>query len=192
MEQFWERIDRSGSAKACWPWMSGRRSGYGRVMDGDRTVYAHRFAFETYWNVRIPKGLCVLHSCDNPPCCNPAHLWIGTRTDNAKDRDAKGRTAAGKRHGAHTQPERRSIGDRHGMRRHPERHHTRLYPERHFARGERNGRAKLSELQVLGIMARCLMVVSRVQVAREFGISRTTVGDIYHGQKWEYLFRREQ
>ena len=57
---------------------------------------AHRVSWEIHFG-EIPEGQCVLHLCDNPPCCNPEHLFLGSRADNAMDRDKKGRTAKGKR-----------------------------------------------------------------------------------------------
>ena len=59
-----------------------------RINGIKKGVYAH--AYE-HWVQPIPKGLCVLHKCDNPPCCNPKHLFLGTRADNCNDRDSKGR-----------------------------------------------------------------------------------------------------
>lgn len=77
----------------CWEFQGARnsRTGHGRVADGDRTRGAHRVAYELVIG-RVPHGMCVLHHCDNPPCVNPAHLWLGTYADNNHDRDAKGRT----------------------------------------------------------------------------------------------------
>lgn len=88
---FWADVDRSSGADGCWVWRRGKTPrGYGKVWRNGRHVYVHRLAYETFVGP-IPEGLGVLHRCDNPPCCNPAHLFIGTDADNAADRVAKGR-----------------------------------------------------------------------------------------------------
>lgn len=89
--RFWEKV-RSDSPQACWEWI-GRRLPFGHghfdVAHG-QPMLAHRYSWELV-NGTIPDDLCVLHRCDNPPCVNPAHLFLGTRTDNNRDKSAKGR-----------------------------------------------------------------------------------------------------
>ena len=85
VDRFWSCVDY-GDPDECWPWMARRtRKGYGSFQVDGRPHGAHRIA------VFIATGewagkLLVLHSCDRPPCCNPAHLRIGTEKDNAADR----------------------------------------------------------------------------------------------------------
>lgn len=87
-ETFWARVQRG---PGCWTW-TGRRTafGYGELQMAGRHVTAHRLAWElTYGS--IPDGQSVLHSCDNPPCCRPTHLWLGSQADNLHDMFRKGR-----------------------------------------------------------------------------------------------------
>lgn len=81
----------------CWEFDRTRDSlGYGVLGYRGEPKKSHRAAYEV-WVGPIPEGLCVCHRCDNPPCINPAHLFLGTRADNNKDRTAKGRAARGMR-----------------------------------------------------------------------------------------------
>ena len=81
---FWQHVDRAGS---CWIWRGPRhRQGYGRA---GRNV-AHRIAFELAHGP-FDRRLKVCHHCDNPPCVNPAHLFLGTQRDNVQDMVRKGR-----------------------------------------------------------------------------------------------------
>lgn len=93
-ERFWQRVDKTAGEDACWPWTARRdRRGYGRIsVPGRRHFLAHRYAFESAVGP-ITDGLNVLHSCDNPPCCNPAHLHLGTQADNLAEMRARGRAA---------------------------------------------------------------------------------------------------
>lgn len=74
-----------------WPYQLNRTgSGYGQVTISGRKEYVHRVAWELT-NGPIPAGLQVLHRCDNPPCFEPDHLFLGTQADNIRDALAKGR-----------------------------------------------------------------------------------------------------
>ncbi len=80
----------------CWVWGgSTDHDGYGQFSHDLNDFKAHRVAWEIEYDVLIPAGLCVLHACDNPPCCNPAHLFLGTQGDNTADKVAKGRQLRG-------------------------------------------------------------------------------------------------
>ena len=86
----------------CIEWHKARTvKGYGTVRVGGRRLYAHRLAYCKANGLDYDdiKGKIVMHTCDNPPCCNPAHLKLGTHEDNVADRVAKGRSATGVAHG---------------------------------------------------------------------------------------------
>lgn len=92
-ERLWRKVEK-GTADECWEWQ-GKRStkGYGLIARGSRDMRsdrAHRVAYEVARGP-IPAGLFVLHHCDNPPCCNPSHLFLGTAADNTADMMRKGR-----------------------------------------------------------------------------------------------------
>lgn len=98
--RFWERVDQSGGADACWPWIGACSStGYGVVrlpsVGGIKgsAQGTHRRAWELANGRAVADGLVICHHCDNRPCCNPAHLFEGTQADNIHDMHAKGRAA---------------------------------------------------------------------------------------------------
>lgn len=136
-----------GAPDACWPWTGPTRNGYGyddrRVNGVRRARRAHRMAWAAVHG-DIPEGMDVLHACDNPPCCNPRHLFLGTDADNAADRNAKGRQA----------------------------------------RGEGNGRAKLTAADVATIRAAS---GPHTALAREHGVSAWTIAAIRRRFRWAHL-----
>jgi hypothetical protein len=88
--RFWKYVNKTDG---CWLWTGAiGGSGYGLLGVENRNVPAHRLSWQIH-NGPIPDGLLVCHTCDNPPCVNPAHLWLGTNLDNARDKMAKGRHA---------------------------------------------------------------------------------------------------
>lgn len=96
-ERFWSKVERNAPDE-CWPWTAGRfLGGYGLFSIGNRDFGAHRIAWRLLHGP-IPDRKHVCHRCDNPACCNPGHLFLGTNADNMRDRDSKGRQARGTRH----------------------------------------------------------------------------------------------
>lgn len=141
---FWARVDRSRGPDACWTWKMARSpKGYGQVWNGRYMDHAMRVAWELTYGL-IPDGMSVCHTCDNPPCCNPSHLFLGTNADNVADRCAKGRTA----------------------------------------RGEQIARAKLTREQVDEIRAQYAQGVTRLALARRYGIDTQHVTKIVTYQLW--------
>lgn len=88
--RFWDRVDVCGEDE-CWEWKGYRNeNGYGKML-----AFGEQMAHRVSWIINsgeIPEGIKVLHKCDNPPCVNPEHLFLGTLGDNNKDRHRKGRT----------------------------------------------------------------------------------------------------
>lgn len=102
-EKFVERITES----SCHYWLGFLdRSGYGYFKINNKTIKAHRAAYKLFKG-EIPEGMLVCHSCDNPSCVNPDHLWLGTWKDNSEDMRVKGRsnyTGAKKNYSGHRNP----------------------------------------------------------------------------------------
>ena len=94
---FWSQVPGTQSPDHCWEWSGSRTlGGYGTLSFRRRRVYAHRLSV-TLAGIDVPEGMVVMHSCDNPPCVNPAHLRVGTQEDNVRDKVEKGRHYAGVR-----------------------------------------------------------------------------------------------
>lgn len=87
----WSKIDKRGIDE-CWPWTGATQFGYGYIWIVQQKIHAkaHRVVY-AYTHGDFDSSLCVCHHCDNPPCCNPSHLFLGTRAENNRDRDNKGR-----------------------------------------------------------------------------------------------------
>ncbi len=150
-----------GEPSQCWLWQGAvTAAGYGQIRLGHR-FYAHilaRFLATGEW----AGELCTCHHCDNPPCCNPAHLFLGTHEENMADAKSKKRYKQGDQHYARTSPEK-------------------------LARGERHGRSRLTEEQVREI--RLLLAAGHPQsfIAARIGVCQTTVSCIHRRVIWGHI-----
>lgn len=171
---FWARVKRRGPDD-CWEWLGAKsKKGYGKFVKFNKRWLAHRVSYEIA-NGPFPYELCVCHECDNPPCVNPRHLWLGTKGRNNADRVAKGRSARGLKSGRYTKPHRTARGDRNGMRTHP-----RI--------GELNSRAKLSAEQVREI--RQLYGsggLTQVALGRMYGVTDVMISCIVRHRNWTHV-----
>ncbi len=160
--RFWKRVER-GTTNDCWEWTGARcRQGYGTLRSQGRTLSTHRVSWELQRGP-VPRGKWGLHRCDYPPCVNPQHLFLGTRTDNVRDMVAKGRN-------------RPARGDAHPIRKHPEK-----------VRGTNNGRARLTESQVIEIRSRAAAGESVAAIARETRMSEGALRHIVKRRKWRHI-----
>jgi hypothetical protein len=151
--------------KPCALWMGAAdKDGYGWCREnGERR--AHRAALVRKLGRPIRRGYMALHTCDNPPCVEPDHLYEGTRADN--DRDARERRRNGLK-GAR--------GDANGMRTHAG-----------LSRGSRNAKAKLTE-NIVAEIKRCVFDGEvQQEVADRFGVSRPTISGIKSGKTWKHV-----
>ena len=166
VQRFWSRVDKAGE---CWVWTGGTMGwGYGYFDLAGSRHGAHRIS----WMLArgpIPAGLFVCHRCDNPPCVNPDHLFVGTQFDNMADARAKGRLSPTIFDG--TQVELMRLG------RHPGRQ----------ARGERVATAKLTEGQVREIRRRLAEGANQSALAREYGVVHQLVSRIASRGIWKHV-----
>lgn len=178
-QRFWQNVDKSSVHNGCWNWMGHKCRGYGKIRRGKKMVLSHRFSYELA-NGPIPDGLFVCHSCDNPSCVNPTHLWVGTAKDNVADMVAKGRASriCGDAHWSRRMPERRPTGDRCGARTHPEK----------VVRGEKHRSAKLTIELVREIRARYARGgVTCKQLAPEYGVTTCVIVTVISRKSWSHV-----
>lgn len=111
---FWAKVDRGEGPRACWPWRGYvGRGGYGHTWYRGACIDAHRLAYILTHEHVTGFYVCVCHRCDNRRCCNPTHLFLGSRDDNQKDMARKGRSAYGARLNMAVLTEKQVVAIRH-------------------------------------------------------------------------------
>jgi hypothetical protein len=175
---FWSRVKKTDT---CWLWTGkSTKAGYGQLsrrISGVSTTYlAHRLSWELH-NGPIPEGLLALHKCDNPPCVNPDHLFLGTHADNSQDMVKKGRSCKAEKNFLNQHPEVRPKGDNHYMRRFPER----------VKRGENNIAAVLTDDKVREIRRRYIPGKNTLALAKEYGVDSSSILNITKRRTWKHL-----
>ena len=175
LARFWPKVATGGDDE-CWPFRSSRTQVYGQFQH----LIASRVAYFLHYGVD-PGDQFVCHTCDNPPCCNPAHLFLGDAMANKRDCVNKGRHARGEQLASRMHPAR---GDRSSRRLHPESYQN--MPGRSNP-GESNGRARLTAEQVTVIRQRLAEGVGLLALAAEYNVSRSTIAHIRYGRHWKHL-----
>ena len=160
--RFWAKV-ATGETDTCWPWTAYRGKplrglGYGKLGINGRIHYAHRIAWELTHGP-IPDLMRVLHRCDNPPCCNPAHLFLGTQGENVQDMHDKGR------HGPKV---------------------VRPIPPGH-TNGEAHHSAKLTASDVLAIREAASAGTDLQTLAARYGVTKQSIWAIVHRKKWKHV-----
>jgi hypothetical protein len=162
-EAFFARVDRRG-ANECWPWLGStmKKSARGVFYFKGKNYIAARVAWHLHAGEPPPANLFVCHSCDNPNCVNPSHLWLGTNSDNIKDAASKGRLY---------------------MQRFPEKAPKGIRK----AKGTAHGRAKLDDSLVLQMRAQYAAGASLKGLADQYGVAPRTIADAVKRVTWTHV-----
>lgn len=160
VDNFWKYVAKCKAYEGCWEWQGYvKPDGYGQT--GVR-IQGTRLAHKVAWivtNGLVPDGMFVCHKCDNPRCCNPNHLFLGTPKDNSQDMTKKGRAASGVRNGMSTHKE-----------------------ARHW--GTKNGSAKLTQSAAMQVF---IAEGTQRDIAARFGICQNQVSRIKRKLDWAHI-----
>lgn len=176
-EQFWPKVDKNGTivpyvGTPCWIWTGSlKTSGYGEICYDRKNMPAHRAALIVTGRDLPGPGEELCHKCDNRRCCNPDHLFIGTRSDNMRDARDKCRLRQ------QTKPWTIARGERHGSKTHPER----------IRRGGNHPEAKLTDEQALQSIALKKSGKTYKEIASMFNVSISCIHLICTGKARKHL-----
>lgn len=212
--KLWSKINKCSKSE-CWEWQGTKTTaGYGVIRINYKLQYAHRLAWELSNNIKIPKKGVICHSCDNPGCCNPSHLFLGSQADNLADARQKGRLPSieGEAHHnthiseddvrqirylGYTNMSKKKIGERFGISRQAitdilyKRTWAHVDPEWKPPGSKSSGiahpNAKLTDENVRQIRKLSAQGLSQRKLAKQFNVSRGTIEPIIKGETWKHI-----
>lgn len=180
VEKFWATRLKYNECTGCLEsTKKGDSRGYTRTSLQGKTFFSHRVAYFIYYG-EDPGDLLVRHICNNPRCCHPFHLTLGTHEDNSRDMVESGRS---------------QLGDRHWTRRHPERlqelKDNGTYAPQGAALAKLNGEnhpaTVLTTEQVIEIKERLAQGADNRTLAAEYGVTHSNISAIALGKSWGHI-----
>jgi hypothetical protein len=177
-KRFWEGVQIKGPDE-CWEWIGYKRpkSKYGTFYLNGGYYSSHRSSFALH-NEIVPENRLICHTCDNPPCCNPKHLFAGTHMDNSNDMIMKGRSRT-------VEPERMSaimkVKSARGST-----HSSVTRPDR-VSKGSSHWNSALTEDDVLDMRSLFNQGATQASLCRSYGLTRFAVCDIVRRRNWRHL-----
>lgn len=162
----WFFSQKHVTISGCWEWTRGMTAGYGVLRVKASAVLVHRFSLQLHMKRPIPKGVEVRHMCHNTKCFNPDHLLEGTHADNMRDMVVANRQAKGL-----------SLSEKCKI------------PIRDKVIGEKNGRVKLTEQQVLEIRSNNIAHVPTSELSRKYGVCKNQILRIQNEKSWKHLIK---
>lgn len=175
-ERFLSKVEIPSDPSACWLWRGAKAlNGYGKFYLDGRLGEAHRASFEIFKGIK-PGESHVCHTCDVPGCVNPAHLFLGTRSENMQDASRKGRMSHGDAHRAALARRDFSYDAEHARR-----------TSEGLPKGEDSTLSKLTDADVHEIRRGRFVGVSQRETAAALGVSQSLVSMVKTRRIWRHV-----